>query len=173
MDSQAINCDSTELLMLQQMYDLPPDVLKTSGLSYGEIDRRLTRAQTDVGSPDSYKIGWRNTCDVIVKNDDCGELLEYAQNQILIEESERYRAFLFDEQWPDPKRRNLAEWHGRHDCSECASRYLYFVDNEISALLLAKILRRHNSQTSMRELITEKRSIAEADHRLCVIGGAA
>ena len=159
--------------MLQQMYDLPPDVLKTSGLSYGEIDRRLTRAQTDVGSPDSYKIGWRNTCDVIVKNDDCGELLEYAQDQILIEESERYRAFLFDEQWPDPKRRNLAVWQGRRDCSECACRYLNLVENEISAVPLTKILRRHNSQTSMRELISEKRSIAAADHRNWLIGGAA
>lgn len=159
--------------MLQLMFDLPPDVLKTSGLSYGEINRRLTRAQTDAGSPDSYKIGWRNTCDAIVKNDDCGELLEYARDQILIEESERSRAFLFDEQWPDPKRRNLAVWHGRHDCSECACRYLHFVDNEISALLLAKILRRHNNQTAMRALISEKRSIAAADHRNWLIGGVA
>lgn len=180
--------DMSQLRRLGMEYDVPEYVLGQSRLSYGEIHYRLTRADTDAPRPDAYAAGWLDACDKIAlvdaawdalpedsPDEDCpktiGDMLEYAGYRIKRHEADRYRVFLYGDVWTEAERCELAEWRGRHDCAECACRYINRVDNDIPSQDLAKILQKYSSVQEMFEHIRERQAIDAADHRLFVIGG--
>ena len=139
--------------------------------------------------PDAYKIGWSSACDKIAVVDaifdalpfdateedfpaNFAELREYASNEVERLRHERRLTFLARRTWTNENRCAYWTWQGREDCAEYACRYLNKVDNDIPSDDLAKILRKNNSISKMLAHIRDRLAITEADHRLCVIGGA-
>ena len=157
----------------------------------GELQFRLDDPEIDDienSRPEAYKNGWRSACEKIagvdaafdelpafVPDDDIppsiGDLWEYAENEVERMRNERKLAFMTRREWTDESRCEHWTWRGRESCCRCACRLLD-VDNDIPSPDLAKILRRNNDGQKMYAFITERRTIADADHRLCVIGGA-